>query len=135
MEQWCSLQSAIQSEKERKGKERKGNERKRNENIHAAQFEAVKQGRHNNKTGKTYSSGVALLEDQDQDATTKNANAQCKHCGRNDHQRKSSTLCPFFQGKANHINGNGITCAPSVAGVSLQRPAHQANQMDIRNSC
>jgi hypothetical protein len=64
----------------------------------------VKQERHSNKIGKTYSSGVALLEDQDQDATTKNANAQCKHCGRNDHQRKSSAICPFFQGKADYIS-------------------------------
>ena len=109
--------------------------RKRNEKIHAARFEAVKQERYDNKTGKTYSSGVALLEDQDQEATTKNANAQCKHCGRNDHQRKSSILFPFFQGKANHSTGTGITCASSVAGVSLQRPADQANQMDVSNSC
>ena len=79
--------------------------------------------------------GVAKLEDQDKEATTKNANAQCKHCGRNDHQRKSSKLCPFFQGKANHSTGTGITCASSVAGVSLQRPADQANQMDVSNSC
>jgi hypothetical protein len=79
--------------------------------------------------------GVAKLEDQDQEATTKNANAQCKHCGRNDHQRKSSTLCPFFQGKANHSTGTGITFASSLAGVSLQRPADQANQMDVSNSC
>ena len=114
---------------------RKRNETKRNEKIHAARFEAVKQERYDNKTGKTYSSGVALLEDQDQEATTKNANAQCKHCGRNDHQRKSSKLCPFFQGKANHSTGTGITCASSVAGISLQRPADQANQMDISNSC
>ena len=33
--------------------------RKRNESIHASRFEAVKQERHNNKTGKTYSSGLA----------------------------------------------------------------------------
>jgi len=75
---------------------------------------------------------IPLIEDQDQKATTKNANAQCKHCGRNNHQRKSSTLCPFFQGKANHTStSTGITCASSVAGISLQRPAHQANQMDV----
>ena len=81
-----------------KGKERNEKERKRKEKSHAARFEAVKQGRHDNKTGKTYSSGVALLvEDQDQQEATTN------------HQRKSSTLCPFFQGKTNHSTGIGIS--------------------------
>jgi len=102
-EQWCSLQSAIHWK------------RNRNEKIHAAWFETVKQERHSNKIGKTYSSGVmALVEDQDQKATMKNANAQCKHFGKNDHQRKSSPICPFFQGKANYISTGTHMVADTV---------------------
>ncbi len=94
----------AQFNRKRKRNETKRNETKRNEKIHAARFEAVKQERHDNKTGKTcYSSEVALLEDQDQEATTKNANAQCKHCVRNDHHRKSSTDQSVHSFKAKRI--------------------------------
>ena len=42
---------------------------------------------------------VVLSEEPEAKTTTIwNAMEQSKHCGRNDHQRKSNALCRFFQG-------------------------------------
>ena len=56
--------------------------RKRNKKIPAVQFKTVKQARQDNKSGKTYSTVVALTDVHEAAAgkdTTKNE--QCKHCG------------------------------------------------------
>ena len=62
--------------------------RKQSEKIHAARFEtAVKQERQDDKSTKTYGSGVALRREH-QETRRKGMNI-CNHCGHNDHQRKS----------------------------------------------
>jgi ribosomal protein L37AE/L43A len=128
-------------------------ETKRNEKIHAAQFGTVKQERQDNKSGKAYSSGVVLRREQ-QETTRKGTNV-CNHCGRNDHQRKSSNLCPFNAGKVHSTASSGmhtmpddqlpsvdivpantqenVTCASSVARLALQGRANRANQMLVSN--
>jgi len=76
----------------------------------------------------------------------------CNHCGHNDHQRKSSALCPFNvpAGKVPDHTGmrminddqlpttvdivpantqENVTCASSVASLGLQDRANQPNQL------
>jgi len=96
-------------------------------------------------------SGVALTRREHQETRRKGTNV-CNHCGRNDHQRKSSALCPFNvpAGKVPDHTGmrminddqlpttvdivpantqENVTCASSVASVALQDHANQANQL------
>ena len=99
------------------------------------------------KNGKIYEAGVALTEDPEATTTIRpNENPQqCKHCGRNDHQRKSNALCPFFQGKV-HCSSTGTemladtvrastkkydTCVSSGASVGLQDLANWANRTEV----
>ena len=69
-ERRCSLQSEPETEEEK------------NKKIPAVQFETVKQARQDNKSGKTYSTVVALTDVHEaaagKDTTT---NERCKHCG------------------------------------------------------
>jgi hypothetical protein len=129
--------------------------RKRSEKIHAARFETVKQERQDNKSGKTYGSGVALTRREHQE-TRRKGTIVCNHCGRNDHQRKSSALCPFNvpAGKVPDHTGmrminddqlpttvdivpantkENVTCASSVASLGLQDRANQPNQLSVSN--
>ena len=127
--------------------------RKRNEKIHAARFETVKQERQDNNSGKTSGSGVALRWEH-QETRQKGMNV-CNHCGRNDHQNRISTLCPFNAGKVHSSTSTtmrtitddqqttvdivpantqeNVTCAFSVASVALQDCANRANQMLVSN--
>ena len=79
----------------------------------------------------------------------------CNHCGRNDHQRKSSALCAFNAGKVHSstdihtITGDQlptvddivpaniqehVTCASSVPSMALQDRTNQAtNQLLVSN--
>ena len=94
--------------------------RKRNEKIHAARFETVWQERQDKKSGKTCGAGVALTEEPEATTTIRKSNAQCKHCGRNDHQRKSNTLCPFLEDKV-HRSSTGTKMLPDTVPANTQK--------------
>ena len=49
---------------------------------------------------------MALAESHETARKVNTIIGQCKHSGRNDHRRKStSTLCPFFEGKVHSSTG------------------------------
>ena len=100
------------------------------------------QERQDKKSGKTCGAGVALTEEPEATTTIRKSNAQCKHCGRNDHQRKSNTLCPFLEDKV-HRSSTGTKMLPDtvpanthknvtcVSSVGLQDLANRANRTEV----
>ena len=99
-----------------------------------------KQERQDNKSGKTCGSGVALTECHETARKVNTIIGQCKHCGQNDHRRKSSTLCPFFEGKRHSstgtrtINDDQIPVVETEPASTLKNDtcaSNQANQMEV----
>jgi len=80
----------------------------------------VWQERQDKKSGKTCGAGVALTEEPEATTTIRKSNAQCKHCGRNDHQRKSNTLCPFLEDKV-HRSSTGTKMLPDTVPANTHK--------------
>jgi hypothetical protein len=89
------------------------------------------------KKGKIYEAGVALTEDPEATTTIcpKENLQQCKHCGRNDHQQKTTPSVHSFKAKCiilalagTHMEADTLlantpqkdTFASSVVSIGLQ---------------
>jgi hypothetical protein len=79
-----------------------------------------------NKSGKTYSSGVGLIREHQETTRRKGTNV-CNHWGRNDHQRRSSTLCPFKSGKVCSITGMHMITYDQLPTVDIVLANTQEN--------